>query len=170
MTTFKQLAEQRFSARKFTDAPITPSDLDYIKQCVQLAPSAVNKQPWKFVVIESEDAKQRIRQTYNREWFSTAPLYILCLKNTSAAWMRRYDNKSHADIDLAIAIEHLCLAATDCGLGTCWVCNYHPDLVEQLFPYEGFEAVAIIPIGHIATDCPNPEKSRKELIEIWESI
>lgn len=170
MTTFKDLAMERFSARKFTDEPVCQADIDYIKECVRLAPSAVNKQPWKFVIIKSEEAKQRIRQTYDRDWFVTAPLYILCLKNEDKGWTRRYDNKSHADIDLAIAIEHLCLAATDRGLGSCWVCNYHPELMQQLFPYPGFEAVAIIPLGHIAEDCPHPEKSRKELEEIWESI
>ncbi len=170
MTTFKELAQQRFSARKFTNAPVSKEDLDYIMECVRLAPSAVNKQPWKFVIIESEEAKQRIRQTYDKEWFATAPLYILCLKDEANAWTRRYDDKSHADIDLAIAIEHLCLAATDRGLGTCWVCNYRTEPMKQLFPYKEYEAVAIIPLGHIADDCPNPGKTRKEIADIWETI
>ena len=85
-------------------------------------------------------------------------------------WIRPFDNKAHGDIDLAIAIEHLCLAATERGLGTCWVCNYDPERLSQLFPMPGYEAVAIIPLGHIAPDCPHKEKQRKTLEEITEYI
>lgn len=53
-----ELSEKRFSARKYTAEPVAQSDLDYIMECVRLAPSAVNKQPWKFVIVRSEEAKQ----------------------------------------------------------------------------------------------------------------
>lgn len=61
-------------------------------------------------------------------------------------------------------------AATERGLGTCWVCNYNPDKMKQLFSRPGFEAVVIIPIGHIAEDCPHAEKKRKDMSEIVEEI
>lgn len=132
--------------------------------------AATNRQPWKFLIITSEEAKAKIRQCYNREWFATAPMYILCMMAPNDCWVRKEDNKSHADIDLGIAIEHLCLAATDRGLGTCWVCNFEVETTKRLFPVESFEPVAIVPIGHIAPDCPHPEKSRKEMNEITEEI
>ena len=72
------------------------------------------------------------------------------------------------DIDVAIAIEHLCLAAAEQGLGTCWVCNFRVQLCQELFklPEEWYPA-AIIPIGYPAT--PDiPEKTRKATAEIWE--
>lgn len=81
---------------------------------------------------------------------------------------RRQQN--HGDIDLGIAVEHLCLAAADRGLGSCWVCNYDVEAVKRLFPIEGYEAVAIVPIGHIAHDCPHPEKKRKEINNIFEEV
>lgn len=96
------------------------------------------------------------------------PAYILVCENHGAAWTRRYDEKNHADIDVAIAIEHLCLAAAEQGLGTCWVCNFRVQLCQELFnlPDEWYP-VAIIPIGYPATSAI-PEKTRKAMAEIWE--
>ena len=88
-----ELSEKRFSARKYTAEPVAQSDLDYIMECVRLAPSAVNKQPWKFVIVRSEEAKQKLWRAYDREWFRTAPLYIVCMKNNNACWTRSYDDK-----------------------------------------------------------------------------
>ena len=150
MKNMLALSQERFSARKFTSEAVSQEDLDYIMECVRLAPSAVNRQPW--------------------HWLKTAPMYIVGMRNVNENWVRRYDEKPHGDIDVAIATEHLCLAATERGLGTCWVCNYDTEKMQLLFPREGYEAVVIIPIGHIADDCPRAEKTRKELSEIVEEI
>ena len=87
-----------------------------------------------------------------------------CLLDTS------FDDKKHGDVDVSIATEHLCLAATERGLGTCWVCNYDISVMKELFPSDDFETVAIIPIGHVAADCPHAEKKRKPMAEIVEEI
>lgn len=168
--TFKELAEKRFSARAYTDEAVSKEDLHYIMECVRLAPSATNKQPWKFLVITSEEGKNHLRACYDRPWFATAQTYILCMKAVDGCWVRASDHKQHGDIDLAIAIEHLCLAAAERGLGTCWVCNYDVDAVKKHFPVEGYEAVALIPVGHIAPSCPHAPKKRKELADIMEEI
>lgn len=134
--TILELSQQRFLARKYTAEPVNQADLDYILECVRLAPSAVNRQPWKFVVVRSEEAKAKLRKAYNREWFNTAPLYIVCMKNNKECWTRSYDNK----------------------------------LLSEMLPSDCFEAVAIIPIGHIANDCPRADKKRKAMEEIVEEI
>lgn len=170
MKDMLSLSQERFSARKFTSEAVSQEDLNYIMQCVQLAPSAVNRQPWLWLIVRSAEAKEKLQECYNREWFKTAPMYIVGMKNVNENWVRRYDGKSHGDIDVAIAAEHLCLAATERGLGTCWVCNYDTDKMQQFFPREGYEAVVIIPIGHIAEDCPHAEKKRKDMSEIVEEI
>ena len=90
-----ELSKKRFSARKYTAEPVSKEDLDYIMECVRMAPSAVNKQPWKFVIVRSEEAKAKLQLAYDREWFHTAPLYIVCLKDNSACWTRSYDSKAH---------------------------------------------------------------------------
>lgn len=165
-----ELSQQRFSARKYTAEPVSQADLDYILECVRLAPSAVNRQPWKFVIVSSEEARKKLWLAYDREWFRTAPLYIVCMKNNKECWTRRYDDKTHGDIDVAIAVEHLCFAATERGLGTCWVCNYDTNVMSKQFHSDDYETVAIIPIGHIAEDCPHAEKKRKVMEEIVEEI
>jgi len=169
-TTFLNLCKERFSARKYTEEAVGEEDLKYILECVRLAPSAVNRQPWKFLVVRSTEAKQKLQAVYDRPWFATAPLYVIGLKNVSENWVRKYDDKPHGDIDLAIATEHLCLAATERGLGTCWVCNYDTEKMKELFPVEGYEAVVIVPVGHIAEDCPRKEKERKPFEEIFSEV
>ena len=171
MADFLELCKKRFSARKFTDEPVKAEDLQYILECVRMAPSGVNFPPWKFVIVKSPEAQEKLYQCYERDWFQTAPLFVIAYKNTSQEWVRKYDGKHIGDVDVAIAVEHLCLAATERGLGTCWICNFIPEKLAQLFPQsEEFVPVALIPIGHIAPDCPVKEKSRKPLSEITETI
>ena len=141
MQDFKSLAGERFSARKFTAEPVSKEDLEYIMECVRLAPSACNRQPWKWLIVRSEQAMKKLQECYDREWFKTAPMYIVGMKHTEDNWVRKYDNKPHGDIDVAIAAEHLC-----------------------------YEAVVIIPLGHMAEDCPHNPKNRKAMNEIIEEI
>ena len=168
--TLLELSQKRFSARKYTDEPVSEEDLNYILEVTRMAPSAVNKQPWKFLVVKSEEARKQLQECYNREWFKSAPLYIICLREPETNWIRQEDGKQHGDIDVAIATEHLCLAATERGLGSCWVCNFNVAKLKETFLYSGCEPVAIIPIGHPVDDCPMNEKKRKPLEEIIDII
>lgn len=167
---FKELCQARHSVRAFKPDAIPAEKMEYIKECVRLSPSAVNKQPWKFFIVSDEENRRRLQQCYDREWFCQAPVYILVCTHATEAWTRRYDEKNHADIDNAIAVEHLCLAATEQGLGTCWVCNFRVQLCRELFNLsEELYPFAIIPIGFPAT--PDiPIKTRKPSTEIWEAL
>ena len=158
-----ELCEKRYSVRKYSAEAVSDDDLRYVLECARMAQSAVNFQPWKFVVVRSEAAKADIRRCYDREWFASAPLYIVALRDVKSNWVRSSDGKPHGDIDVAIAVEHICLAAAERGLGTCWVANYDTALLNQLFGDADHEAVAIVPIGHIAADCPYAPKKRKEM-------
>lgn len=160
---FLELCEKRYSVRKYSAEAVSDDDLHYVLECARMAQSAVNFQPWKFVVVRSEAAKADIRRCYDREWFASAPLYIVALRDVKSNWVRSSDGKPHGDIDVAIAVEHICLAAAERGLGTCWVANYDTALLNQLFGDADHEAVAIVPIGHIAADCPFAPKKRKEM-------
>lgn len=165
--TFKELCEARYSCRSYQDKAIEPEKIEYIKECVRLAPSAVNRQPWKFQFVTDPAQLALIKPCYKRDWINEAPAIVVCLKNESECWTRRYDNKPHADIDLAIAIEHLCLAASEQGLGNCWVCNFDINMLREQYPMpEGYEPVALIPLGYAA--CEVAPKVRKEMNEVWE--
>ena len=77
------LSQERFSTRKFTPETVSQEDLDYIMECVRLAPSAVNRQPWRWLIVRSEEAKKKLQDCYDREWFKTAPIYIIGMKNVN---------------------------------------------------------------------------------------
>ena len=79
----------------------------------------------------------------------------------------RLSPKEHGDIDIAIAAEHICLAAAAIGLGSCWVCNFDASLCKEVLQLPAEEEPAVIvPIGHTSPDCPQKEKVRKPLSEI----
>ena len=169
--TFKELCEARYSCRNYQDKPIEAEKIAYIKECVRLAPSAVNLQPWRFIFITEEQPEllALVKASYHRDWIQTAPALVLCLKKDEEAWTRRYDGHNHADIDIAIAVEHLCLAATEQGLGNCWVCNFDINqLRESVTLPDGYEPAAIIPLGYAADE--TAKKVRKEESEIFCSL
>ena len=160
----QELIKSRYSCRSYQPASVEPAKLDYIMECVRLAPSAVNKQPWRFRIVSSDEDKAKLQRCYARTWFNSAPMYIIASLVHDEEWVRS-DGKHHGDIDVAIAVEHLCLAAAEQGLGTCWVCNFDALLCKQLFSYaEGEEPVVLIPIGYPADEAK--PKIRKEMNEI----
>jgi len=170
MMSFLSLTEQRYSVRSFKNLPVEDEKLNYIFDCVRLAPSAVNFQPWKFFVLKTDEAKERVYPSYNRPWLREAPVVILCCADHSLSWKRRSDNKDHADVDVAIAVEHLCLAAAERGLGTCWVCNFDAESIKKAFELPpDLEPVVLVPLGY-PSDNDVPEKKRKNISEIVRTL
>ncbi|MDR1881384.1 MAG: nitroreductase family protein [Prevotella sp.] len=169
----KELIENRYSVRAYLPQAVEKEKIDYILECARLAPSACNNQPWKFYIVRSETVISKIRESYGREWFKTAPMYIVVCKDVSISWKRSAsDNKDFGDVDTAITAEHICLAAAEIGLGTCWVCNFNPDLLAQALDLSAkLEPIAIFPLGYIDTDKSiAAEKKRKPLSETGEWI
>lgn len=163
---FLDLVKKRYSVRSYEQRAIEKEKMDYIMECVRLAPSAVNFQPWRFIILTDNELMDAVKSTYKREWIQSAPCIIVACTNHEESWHRRFDNKDHADIDVSIAIEHLCLAAAEQGLGTCWVCNFDAALCRQVMSLpENIEPVALIPIGY-PTETEIPEKKRKSMEEI----
>lgn len=163
---FYSLSQRRYSCRDYKPEPVPADIVRAVLDAVRLAPSACNRQPWKFLVIDTPELREAVQKSYSREWLRDAPVYIVALGLHDEAWHRPVDGKDHTDVDVAIAVEHLCLAATTLGLGSCWICNFDPAvIVEALSLPEGVEPVAIIPLGYPA-NADIPEKKRKSLDEI----
>lgn len=159
------LITSRFSVRAYTTKKIEKALIVEILEAARLAPSAVNYQPWRFIVITDEHELASIHEVYHREWFREAPLCIVACANHSQSWKRKSDGKDFADIDLAIAIDHLILKATELGLGTCWICNFNVEMARQKLALpDQMEPIALIPVGYI--NSTPPEKKRKALSEI----
>lgn len=167
---FDRLVAERYSCRSYK--PVAPGRgiLLEVLESARMAPSACNRQPWKFILIDRPDdtaGRDAVARSYSRAWIETAPAYIIACGIPSQAWVRPFDNVNHTLVDLSIAVEHICLSATAHSLGTCWVCNFDPEILksglglgEELLP------VAIIPIGYPADT--EPEKKRKTPEEIIE--
>ena len=168
---FLELSQARYSVRSYQERAIEPEKLNYVMECTRLAPSAVNLQPWKFFVVTKPEDCAKIRQCYHRDWFNEAPMYIIACSNHDESWKRRRSEpKDHADIDISIAVEHLCLVAAEQGLGTCWVCNFDVTLCRELFGIaEPLEPVVLIPIGYPTVNEPG-EKNRKPMNEVFVNL
>lgn len=166
---FLDLCTSRFSVRQYdTLRPVEQEKIDYILSCARLAPSAVNKQPWHIYLIGPDsEARPKVQACYNRDWFKTAPYYLMLTSRHDLSWKRPCDGKDHADIDISILAEHICLAATEVGLGTCWVCNFDAPLCKATFftdPNE--EPAVLIPLGYAAPDLKVPEKNRIDIAQL----
>lgn len=174
--SFSNLIAAGRSCRAFDiERPVEHDLVRAIVDAARIAPSACNRQPWHFVAIdlgpESAGAREAVLKVYPKPWIATAPTFIVCCGNHAEAWHRACDGKDAADIDIAIATEQLCLAATALGLGSCWVCNFDPrPLAEALALPADVEPVAIIPIGYPKSDAEDgeyrPATSRKNLDDI----
>lgn len=163
---FLELAKKRFSARSYKADKVEKEKLDYIMECARVSPSAVNYQPCRFLIVESEEGRAKMQECYPRDWFVSASIYVAVCVDESVAWTRKEDGKSHADIDAAIVAEHICLAASDAGLGSCWVCNFKVDVFEKNFPLpSSVHPVAIIPLGYV-DKYPEHPSSRNSLCDV----
>lgn len=152
----------RRSVRKYQRTPVPQDKLLRIWEAVRWAPSACNLQPWKFLVVNSPDKRAKLKGIL-QDWALEAPVLIIALGNRENAWRR--DNESIHPVDVAIAVEHLVLAATAEGLGTCWICAFdRKRLSAALNIKPEWDPVAVIPLGYSADD--SPRSTRKEIAEI----
>ena len=163
---FIELATQRYSVRNFESKPVEKEKLLYVLEAARMAPSAVNFQPWQFIVVTDPETLKLVRSVYHREWLATAPVIIVALGDHSIGWHRKSDDKDFTDIDVAIAIDHLTLAAVEQGLGTCWICNFDVQKYSRIFDTpKHLEPIALIPIGYPVNES-GPEKKRKPIDQL----
>lgn len=169
--TLSELCLKRESVRDYQNREIENEKLNAVLEAVRLAPSACNRQPWMFYVCKSVQARQKAAECASRfPWVKTAPIVIICCIDHSQEWVRSYDGKRHGDIDIAIAVEHLCLAAAEQGLGTCWICAFDAAKCKTDFALpETLEPAVLIPLGYPDYDGQR-DKVRKTLAEITEEL
>ncbi|MCD7937766.1 MAG: nitroreductase family protein [Tannerellaceae bacterium] len=164
------LSRKRCSIRKYDSRPVEDEKLDYILETARMAQSAVNYQPWYFLVIRQEAGRENVCKCYPREWMKPAPLYIVVCGDHQQSWKRPSDGKDHLDIDAGIATEHICLAAAELDLGCCCVCNFDKELFSKLFHLpEHIEPIAIMPVGYptdpeLFNTTPKKRKPLEELV------
>jgi nitroreductase len=163
---FIELAEKRCSIRGFKPDPIPEEMLNEVLQAGNLAPTAKNLQPFHFVVVRSESALDGLARAYPAPFLREAPVVVVICVEPARGWIRqRYDGKNYSEVDAALAIDHMTLAATDLGLGSCWIGAFDPEMVSAVMglPKE-IEPLALLPLGYPNMD--GLEKTRKSLDEL----
>ena len=162
---FSELIEKRYSVRAYKPDPVEEEKLHQVLEAARIAPTAANRQPFQLVVIHTAGRETELKRIYGRDWFTQAPLVICACGVPSQGWVRKYDDKNYTDVDVSIVMDHLTLAATDVGLGTCWVGAFDPDAAREVLGLpDDVEPIVFTPLGY-AADQPKPKK-RKSLFEL----
>lgn len=165
---FYEVIQTRRSIRKYKANPIEEDKLHRILNAARLAPSAANRQPITLIVVRDDKIKRRLKDAYSQEWFFTAPVIICACALPDKAW-KRNDGRRYVDVDVAIAMDHLILAAAAEGLGTCWIAAFKPGIVkEALNISDDLEPLILTPLGY-PESIPEPTY-RKPLNEIVREI
>lgn len=153
---FMDVIRKRRSIRRYKPNPVPDDVLNQILEAARLAPSGGHRQPWHFIVVRNPETKAKLDIP---GWASSAPIVIVsCTDPTvSSRWYA---------VDLAIAFEHIVLAAANFGLGTCWIgkMGFDETVKKALGIPEHMKVIAVTPLGY-PDETPGP-KERKSLSEI----
>jgi len=153
-TSLMDLIEKRKSIRSYKPQHVEEEKLNYILQAFRKAPSAKNLQPWKLIIVKDKKKISDLSIACNNQTFlSEAPILIVACAKEDEAYGVMGGYMNSYPIDIALALEHLILAATEKGLGTCWIGAFKEKLVKDLLDVpDNVRVVAITPVGYPAVE------------------
>jgi nitroreductase len=161
---FLDLIKARYSVRKYKSEPIEEEKLNIILEAARLAPTAHNQQPFKLIVVKTEGNEENLKRIYPANFFVEAPIIICACAILEEGWTRD-DGKNYTEVDTSIVMDHLILAATNLGLGTCWIGKFDLKAAREVLNIpENVLPLVFTPIGY-PDDKPRPKK-RKNIDEI----
>jgi nitroreductase len=162
---FTDVIQNRYSVGAYKSDPIEEEKLHIILEAARLAPTAHNNQPFQVLVIHTEDRREELRKIYGREWFSQPPLLLCVCILPLQAWIRGYDRRSYVEVDAGIVMDHMILAATALGLGTCWIAAFNAAAAREILQLpDDVEPLLFSPLGYPA-DHPKT-RERKSLSDL----
>ena len=170
-TDFLDLAQARYSVRKFSEKKVPKDIIEKILKAGMLAPTACNNQPQRIIVVESNEGLAKIKESTHCHF--CAPLVFVISYNKDESWKRSFDGKDSGDIDASIVTTHMMLEAANLGIGSCWVMHYNPAILKEKFQLpDNLESTALLVMGYPAETvkpAPGHDKCRpdSELIS-WE--
>ena len=158
MDVFDAIKKRR-SVRTYLDKPIEEEKLNAVLEAGRLAPSASNRQEWRFVIVRDGEVRRKLGEAANEQSFvGTAPVVIAACAVTDEHVMSC--GQLCYPIDVAIALDHISLAAVEHGLGTCWIGAFNEGKVKEILGIpEEVRVVGLMPIGYPATQAVK-EKNR----------
>ena len=173
---FNEVVTRRRSVRRFSSAPVADETVKKLIECALQAPSSMNGQPWRFIVIRSQEIKKQIadmkdlhcppeKRQYSAQFLVTTPVIIIICVDCSRSYDRGVENA-------ALATGYLMLAAANYGLTSVYLSAYTTgrpevdrDLRKILEIPDGFDPMTIVPIGYPG-ESPGPKvlKSINEVV------
>ena len=155
----------RRSIRQYSARLVEDEKLGKVLEAARLAPSASNRQSWKFVVVRDDATRAKLAEAAGRQAFvGQAPVIIVaCGTDPEGVMMcgqHRYT------IDLSIATAYMVLEAHEQGLGTCWLGSFDEKKIKEILNIpEGVRVVAVTPLGYPAEEpAPRPRKKMDEIV------
>ena len=159
---FLELAKRRYSVRGYKADPVEADKLQEVLEAARLAPTAGNRQRFELIVIQTAGREEELRRIYDKDWFVQAPLVICACRYPMDPARQR---KDYTDVDVGIVVDHLTLAATELGLGTCWIGAFDPAAARKILGLpDEVEPVVFTPLGYPAD--PPRVKQRKPLDDL----
>jgi len=160
----KEVIEKRESVRDYEDTPVPEEKLLKVLEAARLAPSGGNRQPWKFIVAREDTKRQELaRASGGQPHVGKAPVIIAAVA-TAPESMMMCGVPGYA-VDLAIAVDHMTLAAADEGLGTCWIGAFSQEAARDILKVpESCRIVALLTLGFPKQT--GKQKVRKSMDEI----
>ena len=174
MKVMEAIAGRR-SVRSFSSRPIEEEKLLRVLEAGRLAPSARNMQDWKFVVVRDPDMRRKLAEAAkNQDFVGQAPVVIAACGTSD--YIMTCGQLTYP-IDVAIAVDHMTLAAVEEDLGTCWIGAFYEEKVKEILGVpETTRVVALLPLGYPAEAAkatkaaPKPRKPIGEIVayDRWE--
>jgi nitroreductase len=163
---FYDVVKKRRSIRKYKSDPIPDKILERIIEAGRIAPSAKNIQPWRFVIVKDPATKKKVAEaSRNQHWIADADVILVGCILEDIAWGRMGGYMSSGPVDLAIAMDHMILAAANEGLGTCWIGAFVEQDVKKILGIpDKVKVMALTPLGSPAED--PQDRGRKPIDEI----
>lgn len=158
---FNTVIRQRYSCRSLSDRPVEQEKLDKIIAAARLAPTAVNRQPYRIFLMQSDDAVQAMQQVTTCTF--GAGTFLVVGAKPQDAWVREFDGKNFAEVDGAIVATHMMLEIENQGLSTTWVGYFDAPKLQALYPQmAGYSLIAVFPVGYAAADGgPSPRHEQR---------
>ena len=145
---FDKLAQLRYSVRRFDQRPVESRKIEMILRAAQAAPSAMNEQSWRVMVINDRHALEMLKNCTACHY--NAPLAFLICYDKNAEVRRETDGAGSGMIDASIAGTHMMLQACDIGIGSTWVMSYDPEKMRKAFLIPD----NIVPVGLLVCGYP----------------
>lgn len=158
---------KRYSCRSYLDKPVEQNKLDEILEAARLAPSAKNLQDWRFVIVTDKTKKRQLAEVANNQKFLENAGAIIVACSVSDYVMRC--GQPIGPIDIAIALEHICLQAAQLGLATCWIGSFYPEKVRPILGIpENVPMIELMALGYPADKQPVPNRQPLSKIACFE--